>query len=65
MYTEKIITLKNGVRLCCEMFGVRGDPVVLLIAGAGSQCKLWPDEFCKKFWFSYSLFRRYTKKNNF
>jgi len=42
------IYLKNGINLWIESFGNPADVPILLIIGAGSQCKLWPDDFCKR-----------------
>jgi pimeloyl-ACP methyl ester carboxylesterase len=47
-YRHKIIHLKNGLKLWSESFGSAQNPPILLIIGAGSQCKLWPDSFCEK-----------------
>jgi pimeloyl-ACP methyl ester carboxylesterase len=38
----------NGVDLCLETFGDRGDPPVLLIAGAASSMDWWEDGFCRR-----------------
>jgi pimeloyl-ACP methyl ester carboxylesterase len=40
------IVRANGVDLCIETFGDRGDPAILLIAGAGGSMLSWEDEFC-------------------
>lgn len=42
------IAIKSGINLWVETIGIPTDIPILLIIGAGSQCKLWPDEFCKK-----------------
>lgn len=47
-FANIIVSLKNGINLWIEFFGNPNDTAILLIIGAGSQCKLWPDEFCKK-----------------
>lgn len=47
-FSTKSITLENGISLWVESFGNPENTPILLIIGAGSQCKLWPDEFCKK-----------------
>jgi hypothetical protein len=38
----------NGVALCVETFGDRGDPAVLLVMGAGASMLSWEDEFCER-----------------
>ncbi|HEX2103929.1 MAG TPA: alpha/beta hydrolase, partial [Solirubrobacteraceae bacterium] len=38
----------NGVDLCIEAFGRRGDPPVLLIMGAGASMDRWEDGFCER-----------------
>jgi pimeloyl-ACP methyl ester carboxylesterase len=38
----------NGVDLCVEAFGERGDPPLLLIGGAASSMDWWEDEFCRR-----------------
>ncbi len=36
----------NGIRLCYETFGRRGDPPMLLIMGLAAQMILWDEDFC-------------------
>lgn len=48
LFSNKNVDLKNGINLWVESFGNPKDTPILLIIGAGSQCKLWPEEFCKK-----------------
>jgi pimeloyl-ACP methyl ester carboxylesterase len=36
----------NGVELCYETFGDRGNPPLLLIMGLGTQMVAWREEFC-------------------
>lgn len=38
----------NGVELCVQEFGERGDPGILLIAGAASAMDWWDTEFCER-----------------
>lgn len=47
LFMQKNILLKNGMSLWVESFGHVTNPAILLISGAGSQCKLWPDAFCE------------------
>jgi pimeloyl-ACP methyl ester carboxylesterase len=37
----------NGVELCTEPFGVRGDPPVLLVMGVGGSMLWWEEGFCR------------------
>ncbi|MGI8332721.1 alpha/beta fold hydrolase [Actinomadura scrupuli] len=36
----------NGVELCVQTFGERGDPAILLLGGASSSMEWWEEEFC-------------------
>jgi pimeloyl-ACP methyl ester carboxylesterase len=36
----------NGIQIEYDTFGEHSSPVLLLIAGLGSQMITWPDEFC-------------------
>ena len=36
----------NGIQIEYDTFGELSSPVLLLIAGLGSQMITWPDEFC-------------------
>lgn len=47
-FSSKNIPIKNGINLWVESFGNPMNTPILLIIGAGAQCKLWPDDFCKK-----------------
>jgi pimeloyl-ACP methyl ester carboxylesterase len=38
----------NGVELCAETFGERGDPAILHIHGAGNTMLSWDDEWCAR-----------------
>jgi pimeloyl-ACP methyl ester carboxylesterase len=38
----------NGVELCVETFGDRGDPPILLIMGSSASMDWWEDEFCER-----------------
>jgi pimeloyl-ACP methyl ester carboxylesterase len=38
----------NGIDLCVETFGDRGDPAVLLIMGSNASMDWWEDEFCER-----------------
>jgi pimeloyl-ACP methyl ester carboxylesterase len=42
------IVQANGVDLCVETFGDRGDPAILLVHGAGNCMLLWEDELCER-----------------
>jgi pimeloyl-ACP methyl ester carboxylesterase len=44
--TEPDFVDANGIRLCYESFGKRGDPALVLIMGLGAQMVVWPDDFC-------------------
>ena len=41
-----VVPTKTGIQLWAETFGSETHPAVLLISGAGSQCKFWADVFC-------------------
>jgi pimeloyl-ACP methyl ester carboxylesterase len=43
---ERMITA-NGVELCSEAFGQRGDPPVLLIMGLGASMLWWDADSCQ------------------
>lgn len=45
--TERIIEA-NGVDLCAEAFGERGNPAILLVHGAGSSMLSWDAELCER-----------------
>ncbi len=38
----------GDVRLWTERFGARGDPCLLLLAGAGAHAGFWPTDFCER-----------------
>jgi pimeloyl-ACP methyl ester carboxylesterase len=38
----------NGIELCYDTFGDRGDPPLLLIMGLGAQMILWDERFCEQ-----------------
>jgi pimeloyl-ACP methyl ester carboxylesterase len=38
----------NGVDLCAETFGDRGDPAILLIMGSSASMDWWEDKFCER-----------------
>jgi pimeloyl-ACP methyl ester carboxylesterase len=42
------IVQANGVGLCVETFGDRGDPAILLIHGAGSSMVSWENGLCER-----------------
>ncbi|MBI3686156.1 MAG: alpha/beta hydrolase [Actinobacteria bacterium] len=42
------IVQANGVELCVETFGDRGDPAILLVAGAASSMDWWESGFCRR-----------------
>src|SRR5688572_12202942 len=42
------IVRANGVDLCVETFGDRGDPAILLVHGAGSSMVSWDDDLCER-----------------
>lgn len=37
----------NGVELCVQTFGERGDPAILLLGGASNSMDWWEEEFCR------------------
>lgn len=37
----------NGVELCTEAFGDRGDPPILLVMGSGGSMLWWEEDFCR------------------
>jgi pimeloyl-ACP methyl ester carboxylesterase len=45
--TEQLVRA-NGVELCAETFGERGNPAILLIMGAGASMLDWDAEFCQR-----------------
>lgn len=47
-FTVKTVHLKNGMDIWVESFGDPKNTAILLVSGAGSQCKNWPDEFCNR-----------------
>ncbi len=44
---SEVIVQANGVPICAQAFGERGDPAVLLIMGAAGSMDWWPAEFCE------------------
>ena len=44
--TERMIEV-NGVELCTERFGDRGDPPILLVMGVGGSMLWWEEGFCR------------------
>ena len=52
-----------GVTICCETFGDRGDPAVLLIMGAMASMLWWPDEFCRRLADSGRFVIRYDNRD--
>ncbi|MEA2160776.1 MAG: hypothetical protein QOD66_3156 [Solirubrobacteraceae bacterium] len=44
---EQLIDVGRGVTLCCERFGDRTHPPLLLIAGLGQPLLSWPEDFCE------------------
>jgi len=44
--TERMIA-GNGVQLCTEPFGDRGDPPILLVMGVGASMLWWDADFCR------------------
>jgi pimeloyl-ACP methyl ester carboxylesterase len=45
--TEQLVRA-NGVDLCVETFGEKGNPAILLIMGAGASMLDWDAEFCQR-----------------
>jgi pimeloyl-ACP methyl ester carboxylesterase len=45
--TERLVPA-NGVELCVETFGDRGNPPILLIMGAAASMLWWEDELCEQ-----------------
>ena len=43
---ERTVTAAGGAELCTEAFGDRGDPPILLIAGASSSMDYWDEDLC-------------------
>jgi pimeloyl-ACP methyl ester carboxylesterase len=43
-----MIVRANGVELCAETFGERGDPAILLIMGSSASMDWWETEFCER-----------------
>jgi pimeloyl-ACP methyl ester carboxylesterase len=43
-----MIVFANGVELCAESFGERGDPAILLIMGSSASMDWWEAEFCER-----------------
>ena len=43
-----MIVRANGVELCAETFGERGDPAILLIMGSSASMDWWEAEFCER-----------------
>jgi pimeloyl-ACP methyl ester carboxylesterase len=43
-----LIVDANGVQVCAETFGERGDPAILLIMGSSASMDWWEDEFCER-----------------
>jgi pimeloyl-ACP methyl ester carboxylesterase len=39
---ERMLAVGRGIELCCETFGDRGDPPLLLVMGLGMQMLHWP-----------------------
>lgn len=37
----------NGIEIAYETFGDRGDPVIVLVMGLGTQMLAWPDDLCR------------------
>jgi pimeloyl-ACP methyl ester carboxylesterase len=46
--SDEVIQAVNGVELCAESFGDRGDPAVLLIMGTGASMDWWEPELCER-----------------
>jgi pimeloyl-ACP methyl ester carboxylesterase len=42
---ERLLDVGRGIELCCETFGDRGDPPLLLVMGLGFQMLHWPPGF--------------------
>lgn len=47
-FTHHTLTINTKVQLWIETVGQPDHPAILLISGAASQCKLWPDAFCQQ-----------------
>ena len=43
-----MIVFANGVELCAETFGERGDPAILLIMGSSASMDWWETPFCER-----------------
>lgn len=44
--TVTAVRVGDGVQICVETIGDRGDPAILLIAGAAWSMDWWDDELC-------------------
>jgi pimeloyl-ACP methyl ester carboxylesterase len=45
--SEQLVQV-GDVELCCETFGERSDPALLLVMGLGTQMLAWREEFCEE-----------------
>ena len=46
-HDEQIIQA-NGIDICTDSYGDRGDPAILLIMGAGASMIIWEENFCQR-----------------
>lgn len=53
----------NGVELCVDTVGDRGDPAILLVAGLGGSMDWWPDDFCARLADAGRLVIRYDHRD--
>jgi pimeloyl-ACP methyl ester carboxylesterase len=60
---EERMVRANGVDLRTQAFGDPSDPALLLIAGATSSMKRWPDEFCVRLADAGRLVIRYDNRD--
>ena len=60
---EERMVRANGMDLRTQAFGDRRDPALLLIAGATSSMKRWPDEFCMRLADAGRLVIRYDNRD--
>src|SRR5205823_14196388 len=53
----------NGVELCTDAVGHRGNPPVLLVMGMGASMVWWEDEFCARLADGHRLAIRYDHRD--
>jgi pimeloyl-ACP methyl ester carboxylesterase len=53
----------NGVELCAETFGDRGDPPILLLQGSGGSMLWWDERFCRMLAAGWRFVLRYDQRD--